>query len=390
MKVMKNVMVVGFDTRNIVCSAKKAGYTVHSIDAFRDFDLQKCAESSERFECENPQEFKEMAPAFIRKRLETLEGPKIEALVPGSGLEGLEYRDFPCPVLASRPEAVREASDKAHFAKRLEALGFSHPLTYSSEEKDSIEFPVMVKPASGGGGILNRVARNRTELQALLEELMGMGIKEKKIIIQEFLEGVPASVSVLSTRKEALAVAVNEQLIGTPWLSGLPFAYCGNITPLETPFAEEMEAVSEALILEYGLVGSNGVDFLLTKNGPVALELNPRFQGSLDTVELATDLNLFEAHIRCFTGELPEKPRIKQFAARGVLYSDRELFIDEGRMKVILRENTVDIPNAGDVAGPDGPLTSILASASSREEALDALKAGAIRIKTAFGMEKSC
>ena len=390
MKVMKNVMVVGFDTRNIVCSAKKAGYTVHSIDAFRDFDLQKCAESSERFECENPQEFKEMAPAFIRKRLETLEGPKIEALVPGSGLEGLEYRDFPCPVLASRPEAVREASDKARFAKRLEKLGFPHPCTYSPEEMDSIEFPVMVKPATGGGGILNRVARNRTELQALLEELMGMGIKEKKIIVQEFLEGVPASVSVLSTGKEALAVAVNEQLIGTPWLSGLPFAYCGNITPFETPFAEEMETVSEALVLEYGLMGSNGVDFLLTKNGPVALELNPRFQGSLDTVELATGLNLFKAHVRCFSGELPEKPRTKQFAARGVLYSDRELFIDEERMKVILRENTVDIPNAGDVAGPDGPLTSILASASSREEALDALKAGAIRIKTAFGMEKSC
>lgn len=386
---MKNVLVIGFDTRNIVCSAKRAGYTVHSIDAFRDFDLQKCAGSSERYECEDPQEFKAIAPGFIRKRLETLE-PKIDLLVLGSGLEGLECRGFPCPVLASRPEAVREASDKAHFAKKLKALGLPHPRTYSPEEMDSIEFPVMVKPTFGGGGILNRVARERTELQVLLEKLGEMGIKGEDIIVQEFLEGIPASVSVLSTEKEALAVAVNKQLIGTPWLSRLPFAYCGNITPFETPFAEEMEAISEALVLEYGLLGSNGVDFLLTEKGPVVLELNPRFQGSLDTVELATGLNLFEAHVRCFSGELPEKPGAKQFAARGVLYSDRELFIDGGRMGVILRENTVDIPNAGDVAGPDGPLTSILAGASSKEEALDALKAGATRIKAAFGMEKGC
>ena len=160
----------------------------------------------------------------------------------------------------------------------------------------------------------------------------------------------------LSTKTEALSVAVNEQLIGIPWLSRLPFAYCGNITPFRTGQAEEMEALAEELVLEFKLLGSNGVDFLVTETGPVVLEINPRFQGSLDTVEKAMKINLFEAHVGCFRGELPDKPEAKCFAARGILYSDRELFIDRKLMDVILREKSADIPSQGTVAEPDGLL----------------------------------
>ena len=195
-------------------------------------------------------------------------------------------------------EVMQKASDKLNLSKKLEALGIPHPRCYSPEELDAIEYPVMIKPASGGGGIFNRIARNRQELLAILEELHGLNpeLTEETIVIQEFLEGTPSSVSLLSTKNEALSVAVNEQLIGIPWLSRLPFAYCGNITPFRTDQAEEMEALAEELVLEFKLLGSNGVDFLASKKGPVVLEINPRFQGSLDTVEKAMNINLFEAH----------------------------------------------------------------------------------------------
>ena len=242
----------------------------------------------------------------------------------------------------------------------------------------------MVKPASGGGGIFNRVARNKQELLSILEELFRLDpeFTEKTVVIQDFLEGIPSSVSLLSTKNEALSVAVNEQLIGIPWLSRLPFAYCGNITPFRTEQAEEMEALAEELVLEFKLLGSNGVDFLVTENGPVVLEINPRFQGSLDTVEKAMNINLFEAHAGCFRGELPEKPEAKCFAARGIIYSDRELFIDRKLMDVILREKGADIPLQGTVVEPDGPLTSLFSCTSTREEAVLSLEKGAKRIKT--------
>jgi len=380
---MQNILAIGFDTRNIVCSASRAGYTVCSIDAFRDLDLQKCAYASALLECRTSSELRQLDPCWIIAKMDAF-GLDFDAIVPGSGMEMLDPGSFPCPVLASCPDAVKEASNKQHFAKKLEALEMPHPHCYSLEELDAIEYPVILKPSSGGGGIFNRVARNRQELLSTFEELARLDpeFTAEKLVVQEFLEGIPSSVSLLSTNSQAMSVAVNEQLIGTPWLSRLPFSYCGNVTPFRTEHAEEMEALAEELVLELGLLGSNGVDFLVTEKGPVVLEVNPRFQGSLDTIEMAMGINLFEAHVGCFRGELPEKPEAKLFAARGVLYSDRELFIDRKLMDVILREKSADIPSMGTVTEPEWPLTSLFACASTRDEAVRSLERGAERIKT--------
>lgn len=379
---MQNILVIGFDTRNVVCSASRAGYTVCSIDAFCDLDLRECAYASAFLECRTIQELHQLEASRIKAQMAEF-GLEFDALVPGSGLEMLNHNDFPFPVLASSPNAMQKASDKLYLSKKLEALGIPHPRCYSPKELDAIEYPVMIKPASGGGGIFNRIARSKQELLAILEELQGLNpeLTEETIVIQEFLEGTPSSVSLLSTKNEALSVAVNEQLIGITWLSRLPFAYCGNITPFRTDQAEEMEALAEELMLDFKLLGSNGVDFLTSKKGPVVLEINPRFQGSLDTVEKAMNINLFEAHAGCFRGELPEKPEAKGFAARGVIYSNRELFIDQKLMELILREKGADIPFQGTVVEPDGPLTSLFACTSTREKAIISLEKGANRIR---------
>ncbi len=379
---MQNILVIGFNTRNVVCSASRAGYTVCSIDAFCDIDLRECAHASAFLECRTIQELHQLEASRIKAQMAEF-GLEFDALVLGSGLETLDHNDFSCPVLASSPDAMQKASDKLYLSRKLEALGIPHPRCYSLEELDAIEYPVMVKPASGGGGIFNRIARNKQELSAILEELNGLNpeLTEQTVVIQEFLEGTPSSVSLLSTKSEALSVAVNEQLIGIPWLSRLPFAYCGNITPFRTDQAEKMEAIAEELVLEFKLLGSNGVDFLASKKGPVVLEINPRFQGSLDTVEKAMNINLFEVHAGCFRGELPEKPEAKGFAARGVIYSDRELFIDQKLMELILREKGADVPSQGTVVEPDGPLTSLFACTSTREEAVLSLKKGTNRIR---------
>lgn len=386
---MQNILVIGFNTRNVVCSASRAGYTVCSIDAFCDFDLQECAHASTFLECRTVQELHQLEASRINTQMVEF-GLEFDALVPGSGLETLDHDDFPCPVLASSPDAMQKASDKLYLSKRLESLGIPHPRCYSPEELDAIEYPVMVKPISGGGGIFNRVARNRQELLAILEELNDLNpeLTEQTVIIQEFLEGVPSSVSLLSTKNEALSVAVNEQLIGISWLSRLPFAYCGNVTPFRTDQAEEMEALAEELVLEFKLLGSNGVDFLVTERGPIVLEINPRFQGSLDTVEKAMKINLFEAHKDCFRGELPEKPKANCFAARGVIYSERELFIDIKLMDLILREKSADIPSKGSIIELDEPLTSLFTCAPTREEAVLSLKRGVNRVKAFIEKQK--
>lgn len=347
-----------------------------------DQDLRECVHAFAPLGCENPEELHRLDPARIKEKMEAF-GLEFDAVILGSGLEMFNSSSFSCPVLASSPKAVGEASNKAKLAKKLSNLEIPHPVCYSTAELETIEYPVMLKPALGGGGVFNRVVENRRELIAALEKFScsDPGVLEEELVIQEFVKGIPASVSVMATGEQARSVAVNEQLIGVSWLSSLPFAYCGNITPFKVEYEGEMKRIAEELVLEFGLLGSNGVDFLATDAGPVVLEINPRFQGSLDTVEMATGLNLFEAHAGCFRGELPEKKPPRCFAARGVLYSDRELFIDQALMDIILRERSADVPSLGAVVEPDGPLTSLFACASTRKEALSGLERGVKRIK---------
>jgi hypothetical protein len=385
---MQNILVIGYNNRNIICSARRAGYNVCSIDAFRHLDLQECAYASALLERRAEPKLIELDVSRIKAQMVAF-GLEFDAIVPGSWTEMFDHSCFSCTVLASSPENKQKASNKKYLSKRLEALGISHPNCYSPDEIDAIQYPVIVKPVFGTSGLFNRIARDKQELLSVLENLcslydrrLNLEFMADTVVIQDFLEGIPSSVSLLSTTKEALSVAINEQLIGISWLSRLPFAYCGNITPFKTDQAEEMEALAEELVLDFKLLGSNGVDFLVTEIGPVVLEINPRFQGSFDTVEKAMNINLFEAHIGCFRGELPSKPKANCFAARGIIYSDRELFIDRQLFDVILREKGADIPPQGTNVWPDWVLTSLFSCASTREDAILSLERGAKRIKT--------
>ena len=56
--------------------------------------------------------------------------------------------------------------------------------------------------------------------------------------------------------------------------------------------------------------------------------MNPRFQGTLDTVEAAYACNLFRFHVSACAGTLPEAPQAQQYAARRILFADRDLTLE--------------------------------------------------------------
>ena len=372
---MKNILAIGYSSRNIVCSARRAGYNVYAIDAFCDIDLARCAAGSRTIDLGEQMDIKQIDRKMIIELIESFD-VGFDSIVLGSGFEMIDLSHLPCPILNNEPQVMQEVSNKARFAKRLVTLDIPHPRIYSSNELESAQYPLMVKPKYAGGGILNRMATNKDELFTILDDLSDLypPMTPEDMLIQDFISGTAASVSVLSTKNEARAIAINEQLIGIPWLTELPFAYCGNITLYETPYAEKMCEMAEELVMEFGLVGSNGVDFIISNSGPVVIEINARFQGSLDTVELATGINIFNAHVKAFVGELPEKPETCQFAARAVLYTNRDVVINKQVLDGILKENTADIPNYGHKAFAGDPVTSVIATGRSRQDALEKVR----------------
>jgi len=335
------ILIIGINVRHIACSAAKAGHEVYAIDCYSDLDLQRCASKTALMPRQGAE--KDL-PSYV-------ELFRTDAVVLGPGLEEASVKG--ARVLNNPPEKAALVSDKLWLSHWLERKGF--PFIRTQSTLDGLQFPAVIKPRKGAGGVGCRLVHSATEIEF-----------DENLIAQEMIEGLPASVSVIGNGLEAQAVAVNEQLIGASWTGAEGFRYCGNITPLEAPDLGICE-MAEEIVAELELVGSNGVDFLLTDSGPVVVEVNPRFQGSLDSVELATGQNIFQAHLQSFSKVLPGRMKIPSFAAgRAIIYASRDMQIEEDLSASWAR----DIPRPGCKIGKDDPILSILATGKGRKEVM--------------------
>ena len=140
-------------------------------------------------------------PNYLRSLLETCDRFAINALFHGCEPElkvfakhraEIERAGIFLPINTS--ELIATCMNKSHTNTRLHELGFSPPrFTNAAEVEDFAKvdwFPVVVKPAVGGGGSANVfIAQNQAELKALASYL-GLGTTTQGFMIQEYV-GTP-------------------------------------------------------------------------------------------------------------------------------------------------------------------------------------------------------
>ena len=362
---MKKILIIGYNTRYCVCSAKRAGYIVYSMDAFCSLDLERCADDLYQLQWVDNMPDKNLLKQINEFNVD------FDAVVLGTGLEHIK---LPYATLNNDYNNMRRVTNKAWFAKKLDRMGILHPNTFTQYNTD-INFPVVIKPRYGAGGIGTFRSKGTSTYLACEEMSLPAEKVRKKFLIQEYIKGTPASVTVISTHEEAVSVAVNEQIIGNKAIS--EFSYSGNITPLDisSDIKNKMKTISEDLVLELGLIGSNGIDFVVSDNGEVfVIEANPRFQGSLDTVELSTDINLFDAHVKAFEDECIKETFIKRFAAKRVLFAEKKFKLEVDFQKIQKYRNQIaDIPRVGTSFSKGDPILTLLKTAVSRTKVLQGL-----------------
>jgi hypothetical protein len=101
-----------------------------------------------------------------------------------------------------------------------------------------------------------------------------------------------------------------------------------------------------------------GIDFVLEKDA-WAIELNPRFQATVDTVERALGVNLFQLHLDACRGILPVRPfRRRQYAIRQILFAPRNLVVREDLMPLFPR--VADVPWPGTRIAEGDAIVSVL------------------------------
>ena len=133
---------------------------------------------------------------------------------------------------------------------------------------------------------------------------------------------------------------------------------------------DEMKNTSEDLMKEFKLIGSNGVDYVMDKEGELkVIEINPRFQGTYELVEKVMDINLLDAHIKACEGELIEIPPIDGYAVKKIIYARKQVKI--GNLNI---PNVYDIPYQGVKIEKNQPLVTVISSDNNLKTAIDDVK----------------
>ncbi len=115
---------------------------------------------------------------------------------------------------------------------------------------------------------------------------------------------------------------------------------------------------------------------------PYVVEVNPRFQGTLECVERVLGINLVDAHIKACTKDvLPtlSKRRPQTCCVRLILYARQRSVIPN----LDSLEEVRDIPLSGVVVEEGEPLCSIVVGGKTRSVAL---KKGKTLAKHVYGM----
>ncbi|HML05264.1 MAG TPA: ATP-grasp domain-containing protein [Methanobacterium sp.] len=357
---MKNVLVVGTNTRPVACSAKKMGHTVYSVDYFCTSDLVKCSDYLRCILNQLPYEScGSYADKYDQRMLQKYADEVVEDADCIICSSGAVPENFPQSKVVGNKKImhIENKYNQYNLLKNKFLVPETFPVSSyveAAEIVDSIgDKKFIIKPIIGAGGKDIRRFEETTE-----------NSDYSRFILQEVIEGKSISASVLSTKEDAKTILTSEQIIGNAQL-GQPdeFAYCGNIAPYSDD--TEIKKTAEGVITELSLVGSNGVDMIERDGELYIIEANPRFQGTLECAENVLGINMFDAHFKASNGTIIDVPEPKGYAVKMVIFAKWRSIAGD------LNFNGVyDIPEKNVIIEKDEPAATVVARGETTQNAI--------------------
>ena len=370
---MEKLLLIGIDTRSMLNSALKLDYTIYSTSYFstsdtptiknqkiilKEEDGESCGIFEDRFDS---QSILEISRDYI---------DEVDYIIPISGISPSEFSKKDQRKILGNHD-VGNIEDKYKFYKKIKDE-FLTPMTFSINdigEADEIcrNYPdtqFILKPVQGSGGYGINVLDNDRDIQ----------FNTNEFILQEYVDGISLSSSVLANEKSAKTIMNSRLLTINDFEKNSSFVYVGNILPLTKEsimskvkdigkINKDMIATSENLAQKFKLTGSNGVDYILNENGLYVIEINPRLQGTFECIEKSLGINMLDAHIRACQGEIVEIPKAKRYAYKKIIYSPARM-----KYEKIDLDNIYDLPHIGSITEKSEPLLTIIDADESFEK----------------------
>jgi predicted ATP-grasp superfamily ATP-dependent carboligase len=258
-------------------------------------------------------------------------------------------------LLGNSPATLTQARDVFALAREVRRAGARVPETRAPGAARSLPTAGdwLRKPRRGGGG------------SGVRRYVPGRELRPGEIL-QERVAGTLGSASFAADGRRAVLMGLSEGLAGDPAFGASGFRYCGNLHPLaaDAALARRLDDVAQALTSAFGLVGVNGIDFVLADGEPVVLELNPRYSASMELMEHDGGPGVFEIHAAACRGALPPARRLPKLGTathgKAILWARRDIVVGDTRGWVA-RDDVRDVPHPGERIRRGHPVCTVFA-----------------------------
>jgi len=228
-----------------------------------------------------------------------------------------ECETFGVKLLNGGHEDVGMAGDKWCLFQILESKGIKTPRTslipagHVDLQIPEDELPVVVKPRVGTGAKHLALVRDRKHL---VHCLSACAEQRRDVIIQRFIPGVAASVTILAG-DDCYPLSLNKQRLELSDKVG-GSRYLGGMTPLVHPYSEEaFELAVETVRSFKGLKGLVGVDLILNDEGVWVVEVNPRPTTPIVALATLDPYGLVDSIVKVQQGDKPDALNLAGFCS---------------------------------------------------------------------------
>ncbi len=330
----------------LAASARRGGYDVAVLDLFNDLDTQRMAPRSLRVPGHEQGLARFSRHALLEAASSMAPGDAYPDIVYGSGFEAdtelLTELAHGRRLYGNSAATIQSIKDPRRFFPLLKKWAIPHPDISLTRPDNTTGW--LAKKIGGSGGA-HVVSANRVDGDVTSH------------YYQRFIEGKNYSVSFLANRERALIVGINE-----PWsiaLGDWPYCYLGaiNHVPLPRAMIARIQRDLDAIVQATGLVGLNGLDFIVGDDDYFVIEVNPRPSGTLDLYDADCAQGLFHWHLRASDGVLPEYllDRVT-LRAHAVVYTMQALKLDRD---VQWPDWCSDLPEPGSSFAPRMPVCMV-------------------------------
>jgi predicted ATP-grasp superfamily ATP-dependent carboligase len=205
-------------------------------------------------------------------------------------------------VLGCHTQAVQIAANKYQTYQHLRRHNIPTPSTYLYADWPQNQGTWIAKPIDGAGCADTAVFENPHQLDAWMQT------RKESHIIQPFVEGIPASLSMLCKAGKAYLLTCNRQKIS---FYDAKVEYQGGVVNDLTDYRDVFQYLAVKIAQAFsGLAGYVGVDLIVNGDDIYVLEINPRLTTSYVAMHQACGVNPARMLLDLFYNEAFELPAI--------------------------------------------------------------------------------